>query len=164
MTFQIDDITWNDLSMDQVCEKINTAKSSVGQEYLVRTLKTLLLEEKELSGRAERVSCVGRDPELAARLQKIYKDLGRTKKISLYDYIFRFHEIKPAGNALHYVLGILLLAAICILASLMIVSCFPIASQAAETDDYSSSASTITLDDVSKNNIIDIENIVLKPK
>lgn len=112
MTFQIDDITWNDLSMDQVCEKINTAKSSVGQEYLVRTLKTLLLEEKELSGRAERVSCVGRDPELAARLQKIYKDLGRTKKISLYDYIFRFHEIKPAGNALHYVLGILLLAAI----------------------------------------------------
>ena len=43
-----------------------------------------------------------------------------------------------------------------ILASLMIVSCFPIASQAAETDDYSSSASTITLDDVSKNNIIDI--------
>ena len=43
-----------------------------------------------------------------------------------------------------------------ILASLIAVSCFPIASQAAEFDDYSSGASTITLDDVSKNNIIDI--------
>ena len=112
MTFQIDDITWNDLSMDQVCEKINTARSSVGQEYLVKTLRTLLLDEKELAGRAERVSGMGQRPELAARLQKIYKDLGKTKKISLYDYIFRFNEIEPKGNALHYILAILLIAAI----------------------------------------------------
>ena len=38
--FSIDDITWNDLSMDEVFMSLNTTYSSVGEEYLYDTLRT----------------------------------------------------------------------------------------------------------------------------
>ena len=38
----IDDITWNDLGMDEVFKCINNTNSSVGQEYLYKMLSCLL--------------------------------------------------------------------------------------------------------------------------
>ena len=113
--FEIDRITWNDLSMEQVYEKINTADSSVGQEFLKRMLQTTLLEEEPLRKRSLRVDYFGDSAKACADVQKIFRDLGKTKKLSLYEYIFRFNEIKPASNAVHYVLILLLLAAIALI-------------------------------------------------
>ena len=36
----IDDITWNDLNMDDIFKQMNIANSSAGQEYLYRLLRT----------------------------------------------------------------------------------------------------------------------------
>jgi len=47
----VDDITWNDLEMDSVFERINVCLSSVGEEYLYNTLHQ---PEFELSGLQER--------------------------------------------------------------------------------------------------------------
>ena len=38
--FSIDDITWNDLGMDEVFLLLNTADSAVGEEYLYWALRT----------------------------------------------------------------------------------------------------------------------------
>ena len=110
--FYIDDITWNDLSMEHVYGKINTARSSVGEEYLKRVLRTSLCDPEKLKQRSLRAEQVSADPAEKKQLQKIFRDLGKTKKLSLYDYIFRFHEIKPSGNAVHILLSLLLIAAI----------------------------------------------------
>ena len=110
--FYIDDITWNDLSMDQVFERIDKAGSSVGSEYLNRILRTCSFQENELKKRSERADYLESDPELRSSFVKIFKDLGKTKKISLYDYIFRFSEIKESGNLPHYLMIILLIASI----------------------------------------------------
>ncbi len=108
----IDDITWNDLSMEQVYEKINSADSSVGQEYLKKILRTTTCDQNMLEKRSARAKWLTSNADTKARLRKCFKELGKTKKISLYDYIFRFNEIKPASNLIHYLLIILLLAAI----------------------------------------------------
>ena len=44
----IDDITWNDLSMDKVFARINTCCSSVGDQYLYRSLRNLCYEDSKL--------------------------------------------------------------------------------------------------------------------
>ena len=110
--FKIDAITWNDLSMDQVYEKLNRAESSVGQEYLKKVLQNTLLEEGELQKRSERAEYFRTHSDFCKTVQKVFRDLGKTKKISLYDYMFRFQEIKPAGTGIHFLLIVLLLAAI----------------------------------------------------
>ena len=49
--FFIDDITWNDLDMEEVYERINSASSSVGQEYLKKTLHSLEFDNTILINR-----------------------------------------------------------------------------------------------------------------
>ncbi len=110
--YYIDDITWNDLSMEQVYEKINSADSSVGQEYLKKILRTTTCDQQALEKRSARARWLTANADAKTKLRKCFKELGKTKKISLYDYIFRFNEVKQAGNVLHYLLIVLLLAAI----------------------------------------------------
>ena len=50
--FLIDDITWNDLSMDEVFMSLNTTYSSVGEEYLYHTLRTPVFSLEELEKRS----------------------------------------------------------------------------------------------------------------
>ena len=42
-----DDITWNDLDMDEVFERVNTCESSVGEEYLYALLHRRLTPDEE---------------------------------------------------------------------------------------------------------------------
>ena len=47
---QIDDITWNDLSMDEIFFRLNHTYSSAGQEYLYYAFRTPALSAEELEG------------------------------------------------------------------------------------------------------------------
>ena len=47
--FQIDDITWNDLNLDEIFLRMNSTCSSAGQEYLYAMLRSPSFEEKEFS-------------------------------------------------------------------------------------------------------------------
>ena len=114
-SFYIDDITWNDLSMENVYGKIDTAQSSVGSEYLKRVLRTLLYDEDELKKRSERADYFNSREEIRKKYSDVFKNLGKTKKLSLYDYIFRFNEVKTSGNAVHYLLALLLLISVALI-------------------------------------------------
>ena len=111
----IDDITWNDLSMEQVYERINTAQSSVGEECLKKILRTTLTEPEKLADRSERAGYFSGHPQIRKQYSDVFRNLGKTKKLSLYEYIFRFHEVKSSGNGIHYLLILLLLAAVALI-------------------------------------------------
>ena len=115
MNFYIDDITWNDLNMDDVLAAFDEASSSVGKEYSKKALRTLLFDEKELKERSGRALFLGQNPDQAKLLKKIFALLGRTKKFSFYDYIFRLKELEPKKNTLHYILILLLALSICLI-------------------------------------------------
>ena len=110
--FIIDDITWNDLDLDEVYKRLNTAKSSVGSEYLKFMMKTLLFDEEVLKIRAKRINFFQDNKEADQKFSKIFKNLGKTKKVSFLDYIFRLKELPKKSSAVHFVLIILLLASI----------------------------------------------------
>lgn len=113
--FIIDDITWNDLNLEEIYSRMNTAKSSVGSEYLRFMLKTLLFDEEVLKTRAKRIAFFENNKEAESRFSKIFKNLGRTKKVSFLDYIFRLKELPQKSSAIHFVLIILLLASIALI-------------------------------------------------
>ena len=112
---KIDSITWNDLNMDEVYNRINLASSSVGSEYLLKVLHEPELDEDILINRNLRTSYFESNPDMANRIKKIYKKLGKTKKYSFIDYIFRLNEIKPQSNIKHFILILLLLISIALI-------------------------------------------------
>ena len=114
-TFYIDKITWNDLDMDSVTALIDHAGSSVGREYINDSLHNLCLEEELLKERDRRAGYFNENGKDISRIERAFKDLGRTKKVSFFDYIFRLKELKPRSNALHIILILLLLASIAML-------------------------------------------------
>ena len=84
---QLDDITWNDLGMDDLFKRMNYTLSSSGEEYLYYTLRTLKRDEKELAHLEDVVSFFGEHPETRVRAQLAMKRLGNMGKYSLYDYL-----------------------------------------------------------------------------
>ena len=113
--FFIDEITWNDLDMEEVYERINTASSSVGQEYLKKTLHTLEFDADKLKSRDLKADSLKEQTAVTASLKKIFKGLGKTKKVSFLDHIFKIKEIKTRSNAVHFILILLLLIAIALI-------------------------------------------------
>lgn len=114
-TFTIDEITWNDLNMDPIYDQINITNSSVGAEVLKKTLKELVFDEQILKDRNAKTVCLSENASKVTQLKKVFKDLGKTKKVSFLDYIFKLNEIKPESSIKHFILIILLLISIALI-------------------------------------------------
>lgn len=114
-TFTIDQITWNDLDMTEIYNRMNISRSSVGAEVLKQTLQELVFDESILQKRHQKAVSLQENPSLTNKLNKIYTNLGKTKKVSFLDYIFKLNEIKPENNIKHVVLIVLLLVSIALI-------------------------------------------------
>lgn len=105
---QIDDITWNDLHMDDVYRRINTCVSAAGDEYLYYRLRTPVYDA-DAAERAE--DCVRFFAEHEAQrreVQDMLFDLGRMGKYSIYEYLDNLDTLGERGNG-RYLAGDLLL-------------------------------------------------------
>ncbi|MCC3864909.1 DNA mismatch repair protein MutS [Terrisporobacter petrolearius] len=72
----IDDITWSDLSMDDVYKKINNTQSSAGREVLYDILRNPLYSLKELKKRNSIIEYFMNNFEERLKLQLILSNLG----------------------------------------------------------------------------------------
>ena len=104
--FFIDDITWNDLDMDHIFGRINHTWSSIGEEYLYQCLRMPKFQKEQLEAEEKLYSFFEKNEEQALHLQKIFYGLGRTTKISLYEFIIRLTELETKSNWIHYLGGL----------------------------------------------------------
>lgn len=101
-SFTIDDITWNDLNMDEVFRKLNYTFSAAGEEYLYYTLRTPLFDKKTLEKREEIIHYFRTHADDRAGCQFLFAKLGRTGKFSIYDYLDYLDELGERKNFRHY--------------------------------------------------------------
>ncbi len=106
---QIDDITWNDLGMDEVYKRMNYTMSASGEEYLYYTLRTLRQSEEELEHFERIVAFFGEHPDERVRFQYRMHKLGHTGKYSLYDYIDNLDNLGQRSNVKNLVCDLLFL-------------------------------------------------------
>lgn len=85
--FMVDDITWNDLSMDQVFERLDYTFSAAGEEMLYKLIRKPELSGKELLRRETYISYFEEHISERVKLQLIFAEIGRTGKYSIYDYL-----------------------------------------------------------------------------
>ena len=110
--FQIDDITWNDLNLDEIFLRMNSTCSSAGQEYLYAMLRSPSFEEKELQEREKLLEFLEQDEETRVRMQEIFFKIGRTGKYSLYDYMDFLDVLGERKNGKHLLVDLLFFLAI----------------------------------------------------
>jgi len=99
--FYLDDITWNDLEMDSIYQLMNHTWTSPGEEMLYHILRTPRLSGGELERRERFLKDMAAHPEQREELEMALYDIGKTDKISVYEYLFKVKGIKPISRLPH---------------------------------------------------------------
>lgn len=110
--YAVDDITWNDLNMDKLYQRINYAHSSCGEEYLYYRLRCPDMsagEERLHTDEEAMIAYLQEHEDDRVRLQMMFAQIGYTGKYSLYQYLDFLDNLGERRNGKHY-LGLALYA------------------------------------------------------
>ena len=108
----VDDITWNDLALDDVFCRIGGTVSDPGDAVLYDWLRHPLLTKEALASRAKKIDLFGEKDSLRIRVQGTLAQAGRLKKLSYFEAMSALREAKPVGAAKYAILGLLTLGSI----------------------------------------------------
>lgn len=112
---QIDDITWNDLGMDEVFRRMNYTYSATGEEYLYYLLRSAGQSRKRAEHFEELVLWFAEHEKERLRFLELMSRLGNTGKYSLYDYIENLDALGERRNGKEYMWNGLYIPLICLL-------------------------------------------------
>lgn len=113
--FGIDDITWNDLNMDEIYRKMDGTMSAAGEEYLYYLLRTPVYEIKELDRLEELIAYFKEHEDDRVACQVLLKKLGGTGKFSIYDYLDYLDDLGERNNGKHYMALLLIAVSIAVI-------------------------------------------------
>lgn len=101
--FLLDDITWNDLNLDELFFMINSTGSAMGEEVLWAILHELKLSEAPLLEREILISFFQKNEEARLKLQTDFALIGKNKKVSICEYMDQIDRVRTESNLLHYI-------------------------------------------------------------
>ena len=103
--FYVDDITWNDLGLEEIFMLLNNTVSSCGEEYLYYMLRTPEQKREVLLAREELMEWFRTHPGERLQLQKIFYEIRKTN-LSLSDYIDILKDIPRKNTGFYKVLAL----------------------------------------------------------
>lgn len=124
-SWRLDDIAWNDLDMDRIFMVMNQTRSSSGEEYLYYMLRTPCVAPEILKERERLITFFAGHEEERLKLSLAFAHIGKTKGLSVTEYMDRLLELGERSNAVHIVqavLGGLSLAALVITPTVGIIA------------------------------------------
>ncbi len=113
--YQLDEITWNDLNMDDIFKQIDYAKSSAGDEYLYYLLRTPAVTQKDWTGFEEKTEYFRTHEDERLKLQLALHKMGYTGKYSIYDYLDNLDTLGKRSSIKNILADILLLGSIALM-------------------------------------------------
>ncbi len=107
----VDDITWNDISMDEIFQMMNNTCSSIGEEYLYATLRKLEYKNHPLEEKEKLISFYQNNEEERVSTQYALSQMGKLRSMSFYR---EFQHIKENAERkqIHIVYCFLMVASI----------------------------------------------------
>ncbi len=108
----IDDITWNDLDMDELFSMLNNTQSTMGEEILYSILRKPLFKKADIEYRNKLIEFFRNSVDDRLLLQRNLRLIGNNRKISFYEYFTRLTDIKKESNIIHYLINVIWVVAI----------------------------------------------------
>ncbi len=126
--FLLDDISWNDLDMDRVFQRMNPRRSTSGEQYLYYMLRSPLTDGASWEQRRQLIDLAEADPERRLRMELILAKLGCTRRA---DLCRAFAPARRGVGPLIFYLALLLLLLGSVLGALLgATACLPLAAGA----------------------------------
>lgn len=113
--YDLDDITFQDLNLDDVFESLDSTKSSLGEEVLYTMLRKPLMSIEELKNREADIAYYTEHEDEKIKTQRILSSLSKVKKISIFEYLNSLDKIEIISNLKLYLAIIMMLISVCIL-------------------------------------------------
>ncbi len=110
--FMIDDITWNDLSMDQIFMAINGTMSSCGEDVLYRMLRIPEFDREVLEKRNDLIEYFVEHEKERIAIQDLVRKVRKMSEISLMDYIYVLKDVDKKSNLKYIIMAALTLVSI----------------------------------------------------
>lgn len=104
----IDEITWNDLNMDDVFQRINHTWSFAGEDYLYYLMHVPVNSKKDWKDQEELVRYYQEHERERIELQMLFAKIGKYHSASIYSYICRSIEMNTHTPLVHYLCPIAL--------------------------------------------------------
>lgn len=111
----VDDITWNDIDMDEIFMLINNTGSAIGEEYLYAVLRKIKCSQEDLTERNRLIEYFSSHAKERLKLGMALKTIGKLKNISIYEYINRLDTIDEKSNISHILMIVGLITSIVII-------------------------------------------------
>lgn len=111
-SFFIDEITWNDLNMDEIYKRINQGLSTSGEQYLYYMLRDPAVDEAEYDRRKTLIEFMENNSAFRLKLQTIFFKLGRSRRADICN------AFSPKQNA-HFMLPVYLVLSIAFIAAIV---------------------------------------------
>lgn len=106
---QIDDITWNDLHLDEIYQRMNVSCSAAGDEYLYYRLRTPVYDEEEMADMEKRICFFMEHEAHRHKVQDVFYRLGRIKRYSIYEYLDNLEILGERKNGKYLCYDLLVL-------------------------------------------------------
>ncbi|MFI3237289.1 MAG: hypothetical protein R3Y47_04585 [Lachnospiraceae bacterium] len=111
-TDSLDDITWNDLHLDDVFATMNHTYCAAGEEYLYYTLRNPKTNAQELDDLEKRINFFSTHDKVRATMQETLSTIGYAGKYSVYDYLDFLTVLKGMNAQKDKMMNLLYLACI----------------------------------------------------
>lgn len=108
----IDEITWNDLDMDRIFAELNHTCSAVGEEVLFSILHRPQMTGDELVTREKLIDLFLNEENARNKAGRALLRMGKMRRISVYDYMMRLHNVRKESNLRHYLMLLPYIAAV----------------------------------------------------
>ncbi len=110
--YDVDDITWNDLELDELFMVMNRTVSAMGEEYLYAMLRQPQFDETEMKERERLISFFLNQEKTRIDVQEALYQIGKQRKYSVYESMNYIKNIKRESNLLHFLAIVLLLGSL----------------------------------------------------
>ena len=111
--YSFDDITFNDLNLDDIFLKFDRTSSSLGEEVLYSMLRSPLLRSEDVLERIKQIDNLADNWELTLKQRQNLESLSKLKKISLFEYLYKLNELEDISFFSKFGALILFAVAIC---------------------------------------------------
>lgn len=103
----IDDITWNDLDMNGLYQRMNNTQSTAGEEVLYNILRTPLYDEAKLQERDRIISYFEDHDSIRIKMQYILAKFGKRRELCVSNFFYNDEKPNRKDLILYRILSIM---------------------------------------------------------
>ena len=108
----VDQLTWDDLAMEEVFKRINYTQSSVGAEYLFNQLRDIDPALEGIQGQEELYTLLTKDQALREKVLLVLLSLGKKNYTNSSSFFYEINENKNKSTSIYVLLALLPIASI----------------------------------------------------